>query len=105
MLVPLPVDLERQIDIEYIIDLVRRREPRPRRVEGRRRLSLHPLTAPLDLPFPLAHVVDQHVAGDGGSRFGLIGQVQRTAPMTTPSSTSQSVFTEPRGNGLCRWAR
>ena len=60
-------------------------------------LPLVHCAAALDLEFALGDVVADAVAGDVVQRVVLLDVAWRVVPMTTASSTSQSVFCEPRG--------
>ena len=71
-------DVEPHGQVEHIVDLVRRHQPRSGRIEGLRRLALGPLPAAFDLEGPFADVVDHGESGDGG--VGLLDRVEIAGP-------------------------
>src|SRR5215470_5157116 len=77
---PDAVDVEPHAQRQDVADLVRGDQPRAGRVEGLGRLALAPLTAPLHLERPLAHVVDDQEAGDRVPGLGGGVQVAAEAP-------------------------
>jgi hypothetical protein len=97
VLLALAIDVEPHRQRLRIADLVGGHQPGADRAEGREALALVPGRAALGLPGALGDVVDHGIAGDMRQRIGFVETLCASVPITTPSSTSQSVFSEPLG--------
>ena len=91
------VNLEPQIELLRIADLIGADQPRAHRAEGVAPLALVPGAATLDLVFALGGIIEQTVPGDIADA-SWVPRSRRCDPITTPSSTSQSLLREPRGS-------
>ena len=102
----LPVHPEPQPECLRVGDLVGGHQPRTERVERLAALALVPLAAAFELELPLGDVVGDGVAGDARERASAsLPRYRAVCPITTASSTSQSVFTDRRGTRTSSWAR
>ena len=76
-LAALSIDVEPEVETRGHIDLVGRHQPRTQRVEGLRRLALHPLATVIKLEGTLRHVIGNNEPCD--VRPGIGGRVEVAA--------------------------
>ena len=97
VLAALAVDFEPELEVLRVGDFVFGDEPGAEGAEGVAAFAFGPLAAAVFLERAFGDVVGDAVAGDVVEGVGLAYVFGLGSPMTTPSSTSQSVWVEPRG--------
>ncbi len=91
------IEVEPEVKALRIRDLVSGHQKRADRTESVATLALVPLRAAFLLEGSLGNIVHQQHSLRRGITRWLRRHSERGLPMTMPSSTSQSVFCEPRG--------